>query len=135
MKSTPAHGLMDELGKAWLLQRRQRSGFSKALQQQTGWGGFNQARPASADLDNAKEREKYYVQTKAKQLIPGTAAHYNDDYEKGGKVNDDVRSFKVPFGTQGVKEAAETPSLMLRNEVARRQRVRARLAKAKGGKP
>jgi Ran GTPase-activating protein (RanGAP) involved in mRNA processing and transport len=110
MKSTPAHMQLDEWGKARLLQRRQLGGASKVVKRQMGWGGFDKARPVGAA--KAEMQEKYFLGPKMK----GT---------------------KLPMQGEpvGAPSSAETPALMLRNEVARRQRVRARLAMLEKKKP
>ena len=67
----------------------------------TGWGGFDVARLRTGDT---KLKEDFYLSKMKHQATP----------LQGERV--------------GAPSATETPALALRNEVARRQRVRARLA-------
>ena len=98
--------MLDEFGKARLLQRRQLGGASNAVRRQTGWGGYNKAR-----------------------AIGGAQKELQEKLYLGQKMN----NTNIPMQSEpvGARSATETPALALRNEVARRQRVRTRLAMLK----
>ena len=112
MQTARVHSKLDEFGKARLLQRRQLGGTSNAARRQTGWTGFGRARPVGSA--QVELQEKFYLGQKMKT----TTVPMQSD----------------PVGAQS---AIDTPALALRNEVARRQRVRARLAmlKRSGSRP
>ena len=105
MSSAEAHVRLDVPGQSRLLQRRQMATPSAGLKVNQGWGGYSKAVHRPMGRQSKSEREQIY------SIKTGT-------------------HMKLPNNRRAGPEASATPALVLRNEVARRQRLRARLLAA-----
>lgn len=101
MASAGAHARLDVPGQSRLLQRRQMATTSAVLKTRQGWGGYGKALQRSMGQQSKNVREELYA-------------------VKTGPL------MKSSNRRLGPESASTTPAIVLRNEVARRQRLRAR---------